>query len=181
MHGVPVFKKQWPAFILAFVIPLVVVCWWWGGFSKVRITEGEAGPYRFAYLEHDGDIGNIRKTQKKVFDALVHSGVDPGENIIVLLTDPRTTPKTQQRALAGYMIGPDAKLPSGIKEETLPRRKVIMATVKAGILIAPSKAYQALYDYLKPSGRDIHMPTVEIYHTDDTVTHVGQLTVEMQP
>ena len=55
------FKKQWPAFVLAFVLPLLAVFWWWGGFNPVNVTETEAGPYRYAYLDYDGPISNVRK------------------------------------------------------------------------------------------------------------------------
>ncbi|OYZ58330.1 MAG: hypothetical protein B7Y21_03890, partial [Hydrogenophilales bacterium 16-61-112] len=37
LGGSSVFKKQWPAFVLAFVLPLVAVFWWWGGFSPVSV------------------------------------------------------------------------------------------------------------------------------------------------
>lgn len=173
-------KKQWLAFLLAFVVPLVAVFWWWGGFSTVEISEAEAGPYRFVYLEHEGDIADARKTQKKVYDALMQAGLEPGDNMIMLLTDPRTTPKAQQRALAGYTLALDAAVPKDLKEEIIPRRRVLMARVKAGILIAPSKAYKALYDHLKPAGQDIRMPTLEIYRAGESVARVGELTVEMQ-
>ena len=174
------FRKQWPAFLLAFVAPLVAVFWWWGGFSKVDISSGEAGPYRFVYLEHQGDIADARKTQKKVFDALKQADLEPGDNMLMLLTDPRTTPKTQQRAKAGYTVGLKGTVPKGLKEEIIFRRRVLMARVKAGILIAPSKAYQALHDYLKPAGQDIRMPTLEIYRAGESVAQVGELTVEME-
>jgi DNA gyrase inhibitor GyrI len=175
-----VFKKQWPAFLLAFVLPLAAVFWWWGGFSTVEISAGEAGPYHFVYLDHQGDIADARKTQKKVHDALKQAGLEPGDNMLILLTDPRVTPKTQQRAKAGYTLGLEARLPPDLKEESIPRRRVLMARVKAGILIGPSRAYQALYDHLKPAGQDIRMPTVEIYRASDSVARVGELTVEME-
>lgn len=174
------FKKQWLAFLLAFVVPLVAVFWWWGGFNRVEISEAEAGPYRFVYLEHEGDIADARKTQKKVFDALKQAGLEPGDNMLMLLTDPRTTPKMQQRTWAGYALGPDGAAPRDFNVENIPRRRVLLARVKAGILIAPSKAYQALYDHLKPAGQDIRMPTLEIYRAGDSVAKVGELTVEME-
>jgi DNA gyrase inhibitor GyrI len=180
VQGVRVFKKHWPAILLAFVVPIVAVFWWWGGFNVVEITEDEAGPYRIAYLMHEGDIANVRKTQKTVFDTLKQAGVEPGNNIVVLLTDPRKTPGARQRAKAGYTIGVEDQVPQGLAEEIIPRRRVLMARVRAGILIAPSKAYQALYDHLKPQGLDIRMPTVEIYRAPDSVSKVGELTVEME-
>ncbi len=174
------FKKQWLAFLLAFVVPLVAVFWWWGGFSRVDISEEEAGPYRFVYLDHEGDIADARKTQKKVFDTLKQAGLEPRDNMVMLLTDPRTTPKAQQRSRAGYTLGLDVAVPKDLKVEIIPRRRVLMARVQAGILIAPSKAYQALHDYLKPEGQDIRMPTLEIYRAGDSVARVGELTVEME-
>jgi len=175
-----VLKQQWPVILLAFVVPIFLVFWWWGGFSPVEITEGEAGPYRIAYLVHEGDVADVRKTQKTVFDALEQAGIEPGDNVVVLQTDPRTTPKAGQRAKVGYTLGLEDKVPPGLNEEIIPRRRVLMAKVHAGILIAPSKAYQALYDYLKPSGQDIRMPAVEIYRAGDSVSKMGELTVEME-
>ncbi|MGO9446579.1 MAG: hypothetical protein ACLPXB_17675 [Thiobacillaceae bacterium] len=174
------FKKHWLMMLLAFVVPIVAVFWWWGGFNNVEITEGEAGPYRIAYLMHEGDIANVRKTQKIVFDTLEQAGVEPGNNIVVLLTDPRKTPGVDQRAKVGYTIGAGDKIPQGLKEEVIPRRRVFMAKVHAGILLAPSKAYQALYDHLKSQRLDIRMPTVEIYRPANTVSAIGELTVEME-
>ena len=173
------FKQQWPVIVLAFVVPIVLVFWWWGGFAHVEITVGEAGPYRVAYLVHEGDIADVRKTQKKVFDVLKQAGIEPADNLVVLQTDPRMTPKSNQRAKVGYTLRLEDKVPPGLQEEIIPRRRVLMAKVHAGILIAPSKAYQALHDYLKPTGQDIRMPTVEIYRAGDSVAKVGELTVEM--
>jgi effector-binding domain-containing protein len=47
------------------------------------------------------------------------------------------------------------------------------------MLLAPSMAYQALHDYLKPSGQDIRMPSVEVYVAGDAINKMGTLTVEI--
>lgn len=172
-------RKQWPAFILAFVLPLLAVYWWWGGFNAASVVEAESGPHYYAYLEHTGDLGKLPKTQAKVFALLKEAGIEPGDTITVLLTDPRTTAKSAQRAKTGYRIPLEAKLPSGLMSETIPRRKVVMARVHAMVMLAPSKAYQALSDYLKPLGRDITLPAVEIYRPAGSPAHVGELTVEI--
>ncbi len=172
-------RKQWPAFVLAFVLPLLAVYWWWGGFNAAIVTEEESGPHIYAYLEHSGDLGKLPKTQEKVYRLLTQAGVEPGDTITVLLTDPRTTPKGKQHAKTGYRIPLDAKLPADLMSETIPRRKVVAARVNAAVMLAPSKAYQALSDYLKPRGRDITLPAVEIYRPTDSPAHVGELTVEI--
>ena len=173
------FKKQWLAFLLAFVLPLIGVYWWWGGFNSASVTEGESGPYFYAYLEHAGDIAKLPKTQEKVFALLKQAGIEPAETITVLLTDPRVTAKAEQRARTGYRIPLDVKFPSELKIDILARRRVLSASVHAAAMIAPSKAYQALYDYLKKRDLDITLPTVEIYRPSGTPTRVGELTVEI--
>lgn len=172
-------RKQWPAFILAFVLPLLAVYWWWGGFNAATISEMESGPHFYAYLEHTGDLGKLPKTQDMVYKLLKQAGIEPGDTITVLLTDPRITPKGEQHAKTGYRIPLDAKLPSALKGEIIPRRKVVAARVNAAVMLAPSKAYQALDDYLKPLGRDITVPAVEIYRPAGTPSRVGELTVEI--
>ncbi len=172
-------RKQWPAFILAFVLPLLAVYWWWGGFNQAVVTEAESGPHFYAYLEHEGDLGKLPKTQARVFALLERAGIAPGDTITVLLTDPRKTPRDEQRAKTGYRIPAEARLPGELMSETIPRRKVLAARVRAAVALAPSKAYQALADHLAPSGRDIILPAVEIYRPSGTPARVGELTVEI--
>jgi len=121
----------------------------------------------------------VSKTQARVFALLKQAGIEPGDTITVLLTDPRKTAKPDQRARTGYRIPLDAKLPTGLMSEVIPRRRVIAAKVHAVTTLAPSKAYQALADYLKPKGRDISLPAVEIYRPSGTPARVGELTVEI--
>jgi effector-binding domain-containing protein len=172
-------RKQWPAFVLAFLLPLLAVYWWWGGFNAATVTETESGPHLYAYLEHQGDLGKLPKTQAKVFAQLEQAGIEAGDTITLLLTDPRLTAKSEQRAKTGYRIPLHAKLPKELMSEVIPRRKVVAARVHAAAILAPSKAYQALADYLQPTGRDISLPAVEIYRPSGTPTRVGELTVEI--
>ena len=172
-------RKQWPAFILAFVLPLLAVYWWWGGFNAAVVSETESGPHHFAYLEHSGDLGKLGKTQARVYAMLEGAGIEPGDTVTVLMTDPRTTSKSDMHAKTGYRIPQDARLPDGLMSETIPRRKVVAASVNAAVMLAPSKAYQALSDYLNPLGRELTMPTVEIYRPAGKPTSVGELTVEI--
>lgn len=172
-------RKQWPAFILAFLLPLLAVYWWWGGFNAATVTVTESGPHVYAYLEHAGDLGKLPKTQARVFALLKEAGIEPGDTITVLLTDPRRTAKSEQRAKTGYRIAVEARLPKELMRETIPRRKVVAARVHAAVMLAPSKAYQALADYLRPAARDISLPAVEIYRPSGSPARVGELTVEI--
>jgi len=173
------FKKHWLAILVAFVIPLIAVFGWWGGFNSVTITEAQRGPYRFAYLAHQGDYSKLPETQSKVRRALDGQKIGRGAAITVLLDDPRKVQRSQLRAQTGYLIDPAAQVAEPLKIGTIPTRPVLVARVRAAALLAPSKAYQALHDHLQTRQMEIRMPTVEIYDSPAEVYRVGELSVEM--
>lgn len=176
--GFVVLKKQWPAFVLAFVVPLLAVYWWWGGFNAVSVTETEAGPYRYAYLDYEGPISNMRKSQRKALQAFDAAGVEAGDTISVILTDPRAT-HGKVRAQVGYTLNDTVAIPSGLKEGRIERRPVYAAEVHAVVLLAPSKSYQALSDTLAQRGKSIVMPTVELFRPAGAADRIGTFTLEM--
>jgi len=173
-----VFKKQWPAFVLAFILPLLAVFWWWGGFNAVSVTETEAGPYRYAYLDYEGPISNLRKTQRKALDEFNAARVEAGDTINVILSDPRAA-NGKVSARLGYTLADGAPVPAGLKEGRIERRQVYRAQVQAAVLLAPSKAYQALSDTLESRGQAIVMPTVELYRPAGQAGGIGIFTLEM--
>jgi len=172
-------KKNWLPFVLAFVLPIVLVFWWWGGFNRATIVQTVSGPYHYVYAEHTGDYGKIPDIQIKVADALRAQGITPGAPITILYDDPRTTPKSRQRARVGYLLAPGVTIKAPLQVGDIAARPVLAARVQASMLLAPSTAYQALHDYLKTSGQDIRMPTVEIYVPGKSINQMGILTVEM--
>lgn len=172
------FRKQWPAFVLAFVLPLLAVFGWWGGFASVEVSEAEAGPYRYAYLDYEGPINNMRKTQRSVLNRFAAAGVEAGDTISVILTDPRAAHGKVQAQL-GYLLGESAALPDGLKEGRIDLRPVYRAEVRAAVLLAPSKAYQALSDALDARGQALAMPTVELYRPSGKPGRMGTFTLEM--
>lgn len=172
------FKKQWPAFVLAFIVPLLAVFWWWGGFNTVSVTEAEAGPYHYAYLEYEGPISNMRKSHRTALDKFTQAKVEAGDTISVILTDPRAT-HGKVRAHLGYTLADTAAIPEGLKQGRIERRPVYVAQVQAAVLLAPSKAYQALSDTLEPRGQTLVMPTVELYRPAGQANRIGTFTLEM--
>jgi hypothetical protein len=176
--GFVVFKKQWPAFVLAFVLPLLAVYWWWGGFNPVSVSETEAGPYRYAYLDYEGPISNMRKSQRKALDEFNAARVEAGDTISVILTDPRVA-NGKVHAQVGYLLSDASAIPAGLKEGRIERRPVYAAQIHAVVLLAPSKAYQALADTLGRGGKAIAMPTVELYRPARQASQVGTFTLEM--
>ena len=173
-------KKQWLVVLVAFVVPIVFIWWWWGGFNKVEVRTQVLGPYHYAYQDFQGSLADAGRAQAQVRAALTGARIPVGDSVTVLLTDPRKTPQNSQQAQVGYLVAENVRqAPPGLKLATLPRRRVLTATVQAGVLIAPSKAYQALYERLHAQGRDIRLPTVEIYRAGDSINRMGVLTVQM--
>ncbi len=174
-------KKTWLPILLAFVLPLLLVYAWWGGFRSVQIEQGERGPYAYAYLVHNGSLSNLPDTQRKVWQALSEQGITPGKSINVLFDDPRKVAGSKLRAHTGYLIQVGDTVRAPLLRGEIAKRSVLIGHVQAAALIAPSKIYQALYDHLKAQNRDIVMPAVEVYDSPLEVSSVGVLTVEVKP
>ena len=120
----------------------------------------------------------MRKTQRKALEAFDVAKVAAGDTISVILTDPRAA-NGKVRAQLGYTLAENAPLPQGLKEGRVARRPVYSAQVQAAVLLAPSKAYQALSDSLEARGQALAMPTVELYRPADAPYRIGTFTLEM--
>jgi hypothetical protein len=156
-------KKQWPYFLLAFVIPVATILWWWGMFASVSVEVAERGPYRYAYLNAQGYYSRLAAKQQEVRAELAHQGITAGGQVTLLLKDPRTTPHDQLWARTGYLIGPEARPQAPLAEATIPVRQVAVARIKAHPLFAYGKTYSALLKFTKQQQTTLHLPTLEIY------------------
>lgn len=165
-------KKQWPYFVLAFAIPILLVLWWWGLFTTATIEVTTLGPYRYAYLEAQGAYSKLAGKQREVMFELQKQGITPEGSITLILDDPRTTPYDKLVARTGYQIATSATPASPLALETIPAREVVVAQVRAHPLFAYGKAYSALLDYTRQHGMALRMPTLERYSN-------SVLTVEM--
>ncbi len=164
-------KKHWIPFLLAFVLPLILVFWWWGGFSQASFELVQRGPYHYAYMSQKGDYYKLPEKQMEVLKNLQQQGVPAGASITLLLNDPRTTPKKEWSAQVGYLVDAGAKVSDPLAIGSVPERQVLLVRVKAQPLLAPGKAYSALLDYLEKHQMKLNLPTVELYQE-------GVLTVE---
>lgn len=171
-------KKSLP-FLLAFVLPLVLVYAWWGGFNPVDIREDTAGPYTYAYLEQKGDYSKLPDLADQVYTSLKADGIQPGLPITVLYSNPDLVAVNDRLGRTGFLVAPGSQPKPPLAVDAIPLRRVLAARVRAGSLLAPGRAYLALDRYLQARGRGIAMPTVEIYVPSDSPTSMGLLTVEM--
>ena len=156
-------KKQLPYFILAFVVPVTAMLWWWGLFSTTTLSTGTFGDYRYAYLEATGVYSKLVKTQNEVLFELKQQGITPGAEVTLIMSDPRTTPHDQLQAQTGFIIEANVAPKPPLKVATIPQREVIVAEIKAHPLLAYGKAYSALLDYTKTHHKALTLPTLEIF------------------
>ncbi len=166
-------------FLLAFVLPLLLVYTWWGGFNQVRIEESVAGPYTYAYLESQGDYSKLPDKTVEASETLQSAGIEPGKPITVLYSNPDLVDVGKRRARTGFLVDPGSKVPLPLEIDTIPARRVLIARVRAGSMLAPGRAYSALDGFLQARGEGIRMPTVEIYQPSGSVLRMGELSVEV--
>lgn len=161
-------KKQWPYFLLVFLLPIIGIAWWWGAFSEAQVESGQMrGPYHYAYLTQNGALSKLPEAQQTALRELQKQGIASGAPITVLLTDPRTTARKELTAQVGYLVEDSAKVADPLKLADIPARRVVVAQVHAHPAMAPGKAYTALLKYLDGQGLKLKLPTVEIYRDSD--------------
>lgn len=168
-------KNAIKPFLIAFVLPLLLVYAWWGGFNSVSVDETVRGPYRYAWLAHVGDYSKLPDIQQKVAVALLQQGLDHDLPITVLYDDPASVPVNERRSRTGYLIAPGVTVAAPLQVDEMPARRVLRAQVNAAHLLAPSRAYSRL----AAQQEGIRMPTVEIYEASDSPFRMGRLSVEM--
>jgi hypothetical protein len=156
-------KKQWPYFLLVFVIPVVAILWWWGLFSSAKVEVSERGGYRYAYLDAQGVYSKLASTRNEVLFELKRQGINAGAQVTLVLTDPRTTPYDELKARTGFMVTRDAMPLAPLKIEEVPMRQVAVARIKAHPLLAYGKTYSALLDFAAQHKIPLQLPTLEIY------------------
>lgn len=171
--------KKFLPFLLAFVLPLVLIYIWWGGFNPVLIQESTAGPYTYAYLEQKGDYSKLPELAAEVRREMAAAKLAPGNPITVLYSNPDMVKVGDRLARTGYLVPPGSQAKQPLRIDSLPARRVLVVKVQAGNLLAPSRAYLALDRYQQARGQGIRMPTVEFYEPSDSPLRMGWLTVEM--
>jgi hypothetical protein len=171
--------KKFLPFLLAFVLPLLTVYTWWGGFNPVEIEESVAGPYNYAYLESTGDYSKLPDKAVEARAALKSAGIVAGKPITVLYSSPDLVDVGKRVARTGFLVPPGSKVPVPLEIGTVAARRVLIVRVRAGSMLAPGRAYATLDKYQQARGKGIQMPTVELYEASDSPLRMGQLSVEM--
>jgi hypothetical protein len=155
-------KKHLRYFVIFFAIPVAVILWWWGMFSRPLIETKDAPAYRYAYLEVEGPYSKLSNKQAEVLYLLKQQKLNYGDPLTLMMSDPRVTQYKQRVARTGYLIAADAQVQAPLQVDTIPARPVISVSIKAHPLFAYGKTYGALLDYCEQQQIKMQLPTVEI-------------------
>lgn len=165
-------NKQWPFFLTAFLLPLLVVLWWWGVFSTPAVETLSREPLHYAYLVSEGDYSKVDDRHKEVDMLLKQQGISSGRQVTLIESDPRSTPARQRKARAAVIIAADAHPAAPLLEDSLPQRQALVVSARAHPFVAYGKAYGALLEYLGQNSMPLRLPVLE-------ATHDNTLTIEM--
>jgi len=129
-----VFLKKSLPFLLAFVLPLVLVYAWWGGFNPVDIREDTAGPYTYAYLEQKGDYSKLPDLADQVYTSLKADGIQPGLPITVLYSNPDLVAVNDRLGRTGFLVAPGSQPKPPLAVDTIPLRRVLAIIITIMVL-----------------------------------------------
>ena len=164
--------KQWPYFLLAFLLPLLAVFWWWGAFTAPEVKKLPRSAVHYAYLISTGDYSKVEERQYEVRDLLKQQAIAAGQALTLIENDPRTTPATQRKARAGVIIAANAHPRPPLLEGALPERAALVVSARGHPFFVYGKAYGALLGYLEQYGMALQLPVAE-------TTRENTLTIEM--
>lgn len=165
-------NKQWPYFLLAFVLPILVVFWRWGAFAAAEVQTLPRAPLHYAYLVSEGDYSKAEDKQREVRELLKQQNIEGGQAITLIEDDPRTTPAAQRHAQAGIVIPDKAHPAAPLLEGNLPGRQALVVSARGHPFFVYGKAYGALLDYLRQRDMRLQLPVAE-------TAHENTLTIEM--
>lgn len=141
---------------------MLSVLWWWGLFSSATVSVAERGAYAYAYLDAEDVYSKLDKKRDEVRFYMKKQALPAEVQITLILTDPRTTAHAELRAQTGYLVPSNYTPLAPLKVGYIPKRKVLVASIKAHPLFAYGKTYKALIQATQAQQTELNLPTVEI-------------------
>lgn len=135
---------------------------WWGLFATPSLTLKAGGDYHYAYLEAVGPYSKLANKLDEVRFELKQQGIQPGAEITLMMSDPRSTPHDALKARTGYLLPRGAQVKPPLLVADIPAHPVLAAEIKAHPLLAYGKNYGALIHYTKEHQLPFSLPTIEI-------------------
>ncbi len=154
------------------------VLYYMGMFTQVRLQQFDAPEYRFAYLPHTGPYNEVKETFAQVEKFLDKAKIRYSSACALFLDDPSVVAKENLRSKVGYLVTKLDLLPTTVQSETIPGRRVILATFNGTPVVGSYKAYSAMKEWSERNGYKLSLPSLEIYHSTGSVEYQLPITKE---
>lgn len=164
--------KQWPYFLAAFLLPVLVVFWWWGAFAAPEVKQMPRPAVHYAYLVSEGDYSKVEERQREVRDLLKRQGIAGGQALTLIEDDPRSIPGKARKARAAIMIEAGNQPAPPLLADSLPERQALVVNARGHPFFVYGKAYGALLEHLERQRMGLRLPVAE-------TTRDNTLTIEM--
>lgn len=155
---------------LVLFIGLVISAWYMGAFSSVSIHTGEAGPFNFVYLEHQGPYYQLTNKITQVEKYLTDNKIQYLYSAGIYFDDPAEVAESELKSYGGFIIKDSISVQNPYKFIKIAKRKVVIATIEAHPMIAPFKVYPAFKEWLENNKNiEIVGPSLELYKPGDNI------------
>ena len=160
--------------IVTAVIAILVfmIYMFFGGCSKIRITEGIDGGEKVVYKTVKGDYPQTEVASADIVAFLQNKySIKVYTSYSYYNANPHVTTNTYLKSEGGCIIpediNPDTTLNKDYKCKSLPKEKFILCHLpykgKISILISSVRFYPKLYNYLLKKGYNVNSPVTEIF------------------
>ena len=159
-------KRFWIIFVgLVALLALLLVGlgFFFGVFSPVRITKQVRGPYLMVSMLHRGAYHRVSEKIEKVGTMLDEMKIPKIIPCALFYDDPGDVSLGNLRSEGGYLVDQQFSLEHPFRQREIPKRSVIVATIKAHPLVAPFRTYSKIVEFMKMHHLKSMSPAFERY------------------
>jgi len=165
------------SFLIATLLVIITVGAWLfyylGAFKAVDITEGEQGPMKMIYKDHQGSYHKIVATIETVEKWAKENNIDCTQSFGEYIDDANLVEEARLRSRGGCLVKEfPTTLPEGFKTREIPARKYVHAVFEGSPGIGPIKVYPKAEAFMKERHHVMDGAVIEIYviHSEKAMT-----------
>jgi hypothetical protein len=135
--------------VLILFIALVIAAWYLGTFASVNLSDEYRGPYNLVVLSQLVPYHESSQAIERVDLMLEEKEIRQAQSVVIFYDDPTKIPMQQVHTRAGFVVSDSVKVDSPFIFQTVEKRRVAVASMKAHPAIAPFKTYPALQEWIQ--------------------------------
>ncbi len=155
--------------LLLTILFSVAVLYYIGFFNSTQIELTKKGPYTIVCLDNSGPYYKTIKKIETVKQLLAGTSVHILASCGLYYDDPKSVPQDKLRSKAGVIVKSIVTARPPLEILTIPRRQVVVGTLKANPGLVGTKVYPKLQDWLWRKGLTGGTPSLEIYYRNGKV------------